>query len=336
MLPFLTEHAGNPTGMHADARRARKAIDDAREVIAKAFSADPSEVIFTSGGTEANNLAITGVGGKVVCSAIEHHAVLEPVEEIGGKVVADFGLLDEATTLASAMLANNETGTVLPLHKIARSVRRRSNALVHTDATQAAAWLDVSSMTKFADLISVSAHKVGGPMGVGALIARNNPSLRPLLRGGGQERERRSGTHNVAGIVGFAAALSETAGERDALVSRVAQLRDRLAGELGKIPGAHYTAPDSEKLPNIAHFCFEDVESEALLVLLDDAGVYASAGASCSSGALQTSHVLKALGVPDELAKGALRLSLGWTTTEADVDLAVKVVPDAIDQLRKS
>jgi cysteine desulfurase len=335
---------GNPTGSHGPARKAREVIDDAREVVAKAFSADPADVVFTSGGTEANNLAVSGSAnrGRVLCSAIEHHAVLEPVERLGGSTfpvtsngVADVdalaAMLDESVGLVSAMLANNETGVIQPLHKVARAVEHSSsNALVHTDAVQATPWLDVASMTKLADLVTLSAHKFGGPMGIGALIVRNDVKLDPLLLGGGQERERRSGTHNVAGIAGMAAALDATVAERELQAKRVGALRDRIIENVG----GRLTAAEAQRLPNIAHICFDGVENEALLILLDEGGVFASGGASCSSGALEKSHVLAAMDIDDQLAQGAVRFSLGWSTTDAEVDHAIEVVTSSVARLR--
>jgi cysteine desulfurase len=212
--------------------------------------------------------------------------------------------------------------------------KRAPRALLHTDAIQATPWLDVARLTQFADLVSVSAHKFGGPQGVGALVVRKGIKLAPLVHGGGQERERRSGTQNVAGIVAMAAALRATVADRDVVVPRIAALRDRLMDEiLLAVPGAFETGERSLKVAGNAHLCIPGVESEALLVLLDEAGVCASAGASCSSGALEVSHVLTAMGIDKKSAEGGLRLSLGRTTTDHEVDLALKVVPDAVSRL---
>ncbi|MDQ1394197.1 MAG: cysteine desulfurase [Acidimicrobiaceae bacterium] len=373
MLPWLTERFGNPSGSHAVARAARAAIDDARDVVAATLGVDPGGVIFTGGGTEADNLAITGVlaarqppgtatttgaaGGVVVCSAIEHHAVLHAAEAAarasGGatecRIVAvhpdgtiDLDRLAEAldptVTVVSIMLANNEVGTIQPFASIAPLVRRRApNAVLHTDAVQAFPWLDVREAAKRADLISVSAHKFGGPQGTGVLAVGTDVALAPIIHGGGQERDRRSGTHNVAGIVGMAAAMQATAAERDATVVRVRRLRDRLADELLRItPGSTETGDRAAKIAGNCHLCFDGIESEALLVLLDDAGVYASAGSACASGAMDPSHVLVAMGIDRRRALGSLRLSLGHTTTDDDVELALKVVPDAVARLRES
>jgi len=353
MLPWLTERFGNPSGSHAIARAARAAIDEARDVVARALGVDPGGVIFTGGGTEADNLAIAGARartttGALVCSAVEHHAVLhaaqatpEPrrIVPVGSDGTLDLDLLAEAldpsVRVVSVMLANNEVGTVQPLARIARLVRRHApNAVLHTDAVQAFPWLDVAQVAQCADLISVSAHKFGGPQGTGALAVRGDVDVVPLIHGGGQERDRRSGTHNVAGIVGMAAAMEATVATREATVARVGRLRDRLADELLAVPDAHETGDRSHKIAANCHVCFDGVESEALLVLLDDAGVYASAGSACASGAMEPSHVLMAMGVDRRRALGSLRLSLGHTTTDDDVDLALKVIPEAVARLR--
>lgn len=346
MLRVMQAEAGNPTGSHRTARDARKVVDDARDLIAGYFGAEPAEVVFTAGGTEADNLALHG-RSPVICSEVEHHAVLEPVQHLGGTHVPvdSDGVIDlEAlermvgpeTQAVSLMLANNETGVVQPLHRVARIVRKVApSALIHTDAVQAAPWLDVARMGKFADAITISAHKLGGPMGVGALIIRNPHRVNAQLLGGGQEQERRSGTHNVAAIAGFAAAVEELGSQREAEAKRVAALRDQLlAGLAAEVPGLAVTAGEAEKLPNFAHVCIADVESEALLIILDDLDVQASAGASCSSGALQHSHVLEAMGVERRLVRGALRLTLGRTTTSEDVDHTVAAVRRAVEQLR--
>jgi cysteine desulfurase len=234
------------------------------------------------------------------------------------------------------MLANNEVGTMQPLADVVELVRERAaGAVVHTDAVQAFTWIDVSATCADVDLVAVSAHKFGGPKGVGALVVRDGVELAPLIHGGGQERERRSGTHNVAGIVAMAAAMQAAVEQRAATVARVGALRDRLVdGLLHAVGGAVETGTRATKVAGNAHVCFEGVESEALLVLLDEAGVAASAGSACASGALEPSHVLSAMGLPRPLAIGALRLSLGPTSVEADVDLALKVVPEAVARLR--
>jgi cysteine desulfurase len=352
MAPYLGGRFGNPSGGHALARAARQAIEEARETVASCLGAEPGEVVFTGGGTEADNLAVTGVvarqGGLAVCSAVEHHAVLHPVETLGGRVVAvhadgriDLAALDAAldgqVRVVSLMLVNNEVGTIQPLGEAAALVAERApGAVVHTDAVQAFPWLDVATLAATAHLVAVSAHKFGGPQGVGALVVREGVVIEPLLRGGGQERERRSGTHNVAGIVGMAAAMQATVDQRPTTIDRVGQLRDRLAdGLLAAVPGVTESGTRAIKVAGACSLLFEGIESEALLVLLDQAGICATAASSCASGAMEPSHVLAAMGVPRALAYGSLRLSLGWTTTDADVDHALEVIPDAVAQLRE-
>jgi len=352
MLPFLSEAFGNPSGAHGVARRARKALDEARDDVATALGCQPGEVVFTSGGTEADNLAVAGVigarGGVAVCSAAEHHAVLHPVEHVGGRVVGvdaagavDLdrlaAALDDDVSLVSVMLVNNEVGTVTDLAAVAELVRARApRASLHTDAVQAVRYLDVPSVAAVADLLSVSAHKVGGPKGVGALVVRQGTPLAPLLLGGGQERGRRSGTENVPGIVAFAAALRATVAERSELLERLHRLRTRLAdGLVQAVPELSETVPRERTAPGWCHVCIDGVESEALLFLLDRAGVAASAASACSSGAMDPSHVLAAMGVAPSRAGGALRLSLGRTTTDAEIDVVLEALPDAVARLRR-
>jgi cysteine desulfurase len=352
MLPWLGERFGNPSGDHRVARAARQAVDEARDGVADIVGCRPGDVVFTSGGTEADNMAVRGVHaarpGPVLCSAIEHDAVRNPVGLVGGTTVAvdtrgvlDLDALDAALTpdltLLALMSANNEVGVVQPVAEAVELVRRRAPAAaVHTDAVQAVGWLDLRATIAGVDLVAVSSHKAGGPQGVGALIARPGTPLRPLLLGGGQERELRSGTHNVAGIVGMAAALRAAAAERDATAARVGGLRERLAeGLLAAIPDAVRTGGEgAPRLPGTLHLCIPHVESEALLFLLDEDGVCASAASACASGAHQASHVLAAMGIGPELGAGALRLSLGWTSTDADVDHALRVIPAAVGRLR--
>ncbi len=385
MLPFLDERFANPSGAHRMARDARRAVDDARDRFAALLGARPGEVVFTSGGTESDNLAVFGAGragadgpvpsapadltarlGTVVCSAVEHHAVLDPVLALGGRTVAvdrtgrlDLDDLDEVlwaeaaraaagesagVRLVSVMAANNEVGTLQPLGDVAEIVRRHApGAVLHTDAVQAFCWADVAELCSVADLVSISAHKFGGPKGVGVLVVRDGVALSPRQLGGGQERGRRSGTQNVAGIVAAAVAAGLTVEARPAEVERVAKLRDRLLdGLVASVPGLVETGavvgpggPDrTGRVPGVAHVCIEGVESEALLFLLERAEVFASAASSCSSGALEASHVLAAMGVPSELRAGSLRLSLGWSTTDAEVDHALAALPPAVERLR--
>jgi cysteine desulfurase len=355
MMPFLADTFGNPSASHGWGRAARRALDDARDTMADVLGARPGEVVFTSGGTEGDNQAIAGVlgrvGGVAVCSAVEHHAVLEPVQRSGGRVVpvgrdgridldALAGALDEDVAVVSVMLVNNEVGVIQPFGEIAELVRQRApQAVLHTDAVQAFTWLDVASVAAAADLVSISAHKFGGPKGVGAMVIRDGTPVDALLIGGGQERDRRSGTQNVAGVVAMAAAARSAVDERHALVERLTPLRDRLVDcLLDALPGTIETgvtglAPSHHRHHKIAgscHVCFPGVESEALLFLLDQAGIAASAASSCTSGAMEPSHVLAAMGIDRSLAGGSLRLSFGWPTTAADVELALDVVPAAV------
>ena len=348
MLPFLSERFANPSGSHRFARDARRAVDEARDEIAVVLGVAPGEVVFTSCGTEADNTVILGSGGRAVCGAAEHHAVLHPTEQHGGIVVAadpsgqiDLDRLAEALTpdvaVVSVMAVNNEVGTITDLAAVSRLVRHRApDALLHTDAVQAVCWLDLRQIAPLVDLMSFSAHKFGGPKGVGILTIREGVTLHPLISGGGQERERRSGTHNVAGIVAMASALTETDRQRAPENIRLAALRDRLVDELtGVLDGVVETVPRHRKIAGSAHLCLEGVESESLLFLLDEAEVCASAASACASGAMEPSHVLAAMGVDRSLAAGALRMTLGHTTTSADIDRAIEVVASSVQRLRR-
>jgi cysteine desulfurase len=358
MLPFLTEHFGNPSGSHAVARAARRAVDDARDAVAGCLGCDPSEVVFTGSGTESCNLAVLGTqqarGGTVLCSAVEHHAVLRACQSVGGATVAvdqrgviDLDALSAALSgdvgVVSVMLANNEVGTVQPLAEVVELVRRKApGAVVHTDAIAAAPWLDVADLASTADLVSVAGHKMGGPKGVGVLVVRRGTPLAPVLHGGAQEQGRRPGTHDVAGIVATAAALVATVAQRSDDVERVGRLRDRLAdGLLDAIDGAtetgHCGQPGSNRSGKVAgscHLLIEGVDREELLLLADQGGVYASAGAACASGALEPSHVLLAMGLEEDQARTGIRLSLGPATTGAEIELALEILPKAVEQLR--
>lgn len=356
MMPYLATTYGNPSGGHRMAREARRAIDDAREIIAAAIGAKPGEIVFTGGGTEADNLAIFGVqeahGGDPVCTSFEHHAVLEPVEELGGRIVrvdrrgiVDLDhlaeVIDPNVSVVSVMAANNEVGTVQPLDQVAAIVKERApRAVLHTDAVQGFAWLDLPTVAREADLISISGHKFGGPKGVGALAIRDGVALRPRAVGGGQERERRGGTQNVAGIVALAAAAEITVRDRETTNERVGALRDRLvSGIRSALPDVMETGVTdddrSHKIPGSCHLCFRGVESEALLFLLEQHDLMASAASSCASGALQVSHVLTAMAVDDEFGAGSIRLSLGWSSTSDDVDRALAIIPEAVQRLRE-
>ncbi len=353
MLPWLTERFGNPSGSHRVARRARAAVDDGRDAVAVALGMEPGGITFTSGGTEADNLAVLGSlaanPGPVVVSAVEHPAVMEAAAASGQEVrlapVQTNGLidldglrrlLDREVALVSVQLANHETGVIQPLDRVAPLVRRLSpRAILHTDAVQAAAWLDLADMARPADLVAISGHKLGGPQGIGALGSRRRGAVHAILHGGGQEREVRSGTHNVAGIVGLGVAIASACSDRAGASLRVQSLRDDLARRLAQsIPDAVVTAPDAPRTPGHLHLRLPGADSEALLVLLDEGGVCASAGAACASGAMEPSPVLLAMGVSKEEAGTSLRLTLGPTTTVAEVDLAAAVVPAAVARLR--
>jgi cysteine desulfurase len=349
MMPFFTEHYGNPSGGHRLARRSRAAIDDARELVADAIGFGPHDIVFTGGGTEADNLAISGLVGTgvPVCLATEHHAVLHPVEHHQGRVVGvdrhgvvDFDALAEAlgddVSVVSAMLVNNESGVVQPIAEIAAMVRELApQARVHTDAVQALTWVDVAALAADVDALSLSGHKFGGPKGVGVLAIRRGVSLDAQLLGGGQEADRRSGTHDTPSIVGIGEAIRVTVAERADTVQRLTSERDRLIdGIVTTVAGVSETAPRELRAGGIAQLVIDDIVSEALLVLLERGGLMASAASSCASGALDPSHVLAAMGWPREQAQGSLRLSLGWSSTPAEVDQALRVVPAAVRQLR--
>ncbi len=354
MLPYLAGSFANPSGSHRFARQARRAIDEARDTVSDVVGCRPGEVVFTGCGTESDNMAVTGAisrrGGFAVCSAAEHHAVLHVVEHHGGVVVEvdGAGSIDlealqrtlDATSdvsIVSVMLVNNEVGTITDVAAASRIVRRHApGALFHTDAVQGACWLDLREITPHVDLLSLSAHKFGGPKGVGVLVERGGPKVDALIMGGGQERERRSGTQNTAGIAATAVALRLIDAERDTEAIRIGALRDRLVKELqSQLAGVVETVPADRKVAGAAHVCIAGVESEALLFLLDEADVCASAASACASGAMEPSHVLRAMGVDRTTAMGALRLSLGHTTTDCDIDRATDVIVAAVNRLRR-
>ena len=355
MLPFFETLFANPSGAHRMARASRAAIDDAREIAASALGFDPHGIVFTSGGTEADNLAVRGVtaatGTTAVCPATEHHAVLHPVEAVGGRYVrvgAD-GEVDlehlaaqldpdagPQVGLVSVMLANNESGVIADLDAVAEVVRRCApDALLHTDAVQGVNWTDVAAAARSADLLSLSGHKFGGPKGVGVLAVRPGVALSAQQLGGGQEADRRSGTHNTAGIVAFGAALAELTEHREADICRIAALSGRLAdGLVAAIDGCTETVARSRRAAGICQLLIEGIETEALLVLLDRFDVMASAAASCASGAMEPSHVLAAMGVDRVAAAGSLRLSLGWCSEPWEIDRAIEAIPQCVEQLR--
>jgi cysteine desulfurase len=357
MLPFLTETFGNASSQHAFGRRARAGLDEAHERVARAVGATSREVVFTSGGTEANNLAVKGAawagkarGHRIVTTSVEHHSVQHSVrylEKFGFEVVEvpvdRYGQVDpdavEAaitpkTILVSVMWANNEVGTIMPIAEIATRVRRHKGVLFHTDAVQAAPYLDVRVDGLDVDLLTIAAHKFEGPKGVGALYVKHGTNILAQEHGGAQERYRRAGTENVAGAVGLSVALEMAAAERTETAPGLRGLRDRLANQLRRLPGVEMTGHESNRLPGSASFVVAGIDGNALTIALDLAGVAASTGSACVSGSNDVSHVLAAMGFPEEEARGALRLSLGRSTTEADVDAAGRIIAEAIDAQR--
>jgi len=359
MLPYLTEHWGNPSSIHASGRRARQGLDEAREVVAAVLACKPREVVFTSGGTEANNLAVKGVawagsarGRQIVTTSVEHKSVLNacavlerhgfavtylPVDGFGRVAPADVeAAIGEKTTLVSIMSANNEVGTIQPIAEIGAICREHGVAL-HTDAVQAAAYLPLAVDPPQVGLLSLGAHKIYGPKGVGALYVRQGTQLLPQHSGGAQERQRRAGTENVAGIVGFARALQLAQGDaadRDAEGRRVAGLRDRLIAGLLEIPETQLTGHPTERLPNSVSVVFAGIEGGDLVAALDLEQIAASTGSACTTGSTEPSHVLLAMGLEPWLAHGSLRLSLGRETTAADVERTVEVTRAAVARLR--
>ena len=356
MQPWLTGSVSNPSSVHRSGQRSRVAVEKARGEVAKLLGCQPSAVIFTSGGTEANNRAIWGgLGwpphGHLVVSAIEHPAVMEPavaLRDLGVEVTfapADNqavvalktvrAAISPNTRLVSIMAANNEVGSLQPIEKIA-AMAHDSGALFHTDAVQAAPWTDLQPLTTASDLISLSSHKIAGPMGIGALYVRPGLDLPPFVRGGGQQGGRRGGTEATALIVGFGAACARTRTIRDESVARVAGLRDRLETTLlDSIEGARRNGSEC-RLPNTCHMSFAYCDGNVLVARLDLDGVSASAGAACASGVAKASPVIDALSLPAKYSAGSLRLSLGYETTESDVDRAIHTIPCAVHAVRES
>ena len=357
MLPYLQGEYGNPSSLHSVGQRAQEALTEARARIAARLGCQPTEVIFTSGGSEADNQAIRSVAafgkmkGKthIISTAFEHHAVLhtlEALEKEGFTVtlldVHEDGMVsaqqvEEAITpetcLVTIMYANNEIGTVQPIAEIGE-VCRRHGVLFHTDAVQAVGHLPVNVAEQNIDLLSLSAHKFHGPKGIGVLYARRGVPIFPLIHGGAQERGRRGGTENIPAIVGMAAALDEACDHLEEDTRKLTALRERLIAGLSNIPHSVLNGHREHRLPGTVNFCFEGIEGESLLLLLDDKGVYASSGSACTSGSLDPSHVLLAIGRPHEIAHGSLRLSLSPDTTEEEVDYMVEAVTDVVAYLR--
>jgi cysteine desulfurase len=351
MLPYLTEHHGNPSSIHASGRRARQALDEAREAIAAWMGARPREIVLTSGGTESDNLALKGVawaasarGRHIVTTSVEHKAVLNAAAvlerqnfEVTYVAVDRYGRVDPAdvaaaitdrTTLVSVQAANNEVGTEQPVAEIGALCRERG-VLFHVDAVQSAVFAPPTPDAWQASLVSVSAHKLGGPKGVGALYVRQGTAMLPQLNGGSQERQRRAGTENVAGIVGLAAATSATLPAIE-----IAALRDRLIAGLTAIEGVDLTGHPAQRLPNSASFVMAGIEGGDLVAALDLEGIEASTGSACTTGSVEPSHVLLAMGIDPQLAHGSLRLTLGPETTAADVERTLHVVTSVERRMR--
>ncbi|HET9521768.1 MAG TPA: cysteine desulfurase family protein [Candidatus Limnocylindrales bacterium] len=357
MLPYLTEHFGNASSAHGFGRAARAALDEAHERVASRLHAEPREVVFTSGGTEANNLALKGAawagkarGHRIVTSPIEHHAVGHTLEYLGRfgfeivQVPVDrYGRIDpdeldaaitDRTILVSIMLANNEVGTVQPIAEIAEKVKSHRGVLLAVDAVQAAPYIDLDVEALGVDLLAIGAHKFEGPKGVGALYLRHGTHILAQQQGGTQERHRRAGTENVAGAVGLATAYELSCEERPETVRRLKRLRDRLKGAVLAVDGTELTGHPKHRLAGLLSIIARDTDGFSVALSLDLEGIACSVGSACTSGSTEVSHVLSAMGYPDEEARGALRLSLGRTTTDAEVDIACEVVPRVIASMR--
>lgn len=363
MLPHFSLGFGNPSSIYTIGQEARKAVDDAREQAARVLGARMSEIVFTSGGTESDNAALKGAafalrhtGNHIITTAIEHHAVLHTchqLEQFGFDVtyipVDEYGIVDpqtiaravtDETVLVSVMMANNEIGTIQPVAEIARIVkteaqRRNRTIVMHTDAVQAAGFLDINVRALGVDLMSLSAHKIYGPKGVGLLYVKRGTPFEAQNAGGGQERQRRSGTENVPGIVGMSEALRLAASEREQVAANCLRLRDKLIGGIfDSIDRVHLNGHPTQRLPNNVNISFEDIEGEPVLLGLDFAGVCASSGSACSSASLEPSHVLLAIRRSPELAQGSLRITLGRDNTDEDVDYLLAVLPEIVGKLR--
>ena len=357
MLPYMEQYYGNPSSLYAFGQQAREALENARSRIAACLHADPREITFTSGGSEADNQAImtaAALGARrgkrhIVSTAIEHHAVLHTLEKLkkqGYEVtlldVHSTGLVTpeqvadairEDTCLVTIMYANNEIGTIQPIAEIG-AVCREKGVLFHTDAVQAAGHLPIDVKAQNIDLLSLSAHKFHGPKGIGVLYAKRGVALETIISGGAQERGKRAGTENIPAVMGMAAALEEACANMDEHRARLTGLRERLIHGLEQIPYGELNGDRERRLPGNVNFCFEGIEGESLLLLLDERGICASSGSACTSGSLDPSHVLLAIGRPHEVAHGSLRLSLGEEMTEADVDEIIQAVTDVVTRLR--
>ena len=357
MTKCMTENYGNPSSLYAYGQQAREILDDVRERIAKCLGCTAREITFTSGGSEADNQAIfsaAALGAKkgkkhIISTAFEHHAVLHTLDKLRAQGF-EITLLDvhkngivtaqqvrdairDDTCLVTVMFANNEIGTIQPIAEIG-AVCREKGVLFHTDAVQAVGHIKVNVAEQNIDMLSLSAHKFHGPKGIGVLYAKRGVMLSSLINGGAQERGKRAGTENLPAIVGMAAALEQATANLDGYAAKLIPLRDRLIAGLDKIPYGELNGDREHRVPATVNFCFEGIEGEALLLLLDDKGICASSGSACTSGSLDPSHVLLAIGRPHEVAHGSLRLSLGDDATEADVDYIIEAVSDVVAYLR--
>ena len=359
MLPLLTDDYGNPSSVHGPGRRARAALDESRERVATALNSEPREIVFTSGGTEAINLAIKGTawagkarGNRLVTSAAEHHAVVHTMrhlEKFGFEIVTlpvdRYGRVDpdqldaainDRTILVSLMLANNEVGTIQPMADLVRRVRGHRAVAIHVDAVQAAPYIAIDVRELDVDMLSIAAHKFEGPKGVGALYLRHGTILLPQIQGGTQERYRRAGTENVAGAVGMAAALELSVAERSLVAPRLARLRDRLRDAVLALPNVELTGHPRKRLPGHLSVVARESDGAAVVMNLDLAGIACSTGSACTTGSTEPSHVLTALGYPEEEARGSIRLTLGRTTFEGEVEHAADLIPQTIARLRNA
>ena len=356
MMPYLTDIYGNASSVHAFGREAREGVEHARNQVAAAINASPDEIFFTAGGTESDNMAIKGVAHKyakkgkhIITTAIEHHAVLhtcEALEKEGYEVtylpVDEDGLISveqvraamrDDTLLVTVMFANNEVGTIEPIAEIGALCRER-NVLFHTDAVQAVCHIPIDVRAMNIDLMSISAHKFHGPKGIGALYCRKGIVLEPVIVGGAQERKRRAGTENVAGIVGLGAAIERAHKNMSADMARVSALRDKLiSGILKNIPHVKLNGHPTQRLPQNVNFSIRYIEGESILLMLDINGIAASSGSACTSGSLDPSHVLLAMGIPHEIAHGSLRLTLSDMTTDEEVDYVLETLTKTVKRL---
>jgi cysteine desulfurase len=358
MLPYFTDKFGNPSSIYFYGREAKEAIEMAREKVAAAIGAEPSEIYFTSGGTESDNWAIKGAafagkkkGNHIITSAIEHHAVLHTcqyLEKLGFEItylpVDQYGLINpddvrrtitDKTLLISIMTANNEIGTIEPISEIGK-IAREQGVYFHTDAVQAIGSMDIDVKSLNVDMLSLSGHKFYGPKGIGALYIKKGVKIDQFMHGGAQERNRRASTENVPGIIGLGKAIELATATMPQRREHLTRLRDRLIkGIMDKIPFVRLNGHPTERLPGNANLSFEFIEGESMLLSLDLKGVAASSGSACTSGSLDPSHVLLAIGLPHEIAHGSLRLTLGDDNTEEDVDYVIEILPDIVERLRQ-